>query len=197
MRGSSATLLLPNEVDALNALCDMAHKDADGRNSKALTMPKGGKDEGGPPLRLQNLHLRARVSACRVLLEVASGTNYLDALEKHGMTHLEFQVMRHKDHDFALVCEAARRFRDENMVAKAERALERLATTEDCGLNVKAATFILERLASKRYARTDSVASGGGSGPKNVYNIVIQGFPQGQPCGNLATNPTSTPVIDA
>ena len=113
------------------------------------------------------------------------------------MTAVEFSAVRMHDNDFELVWEAAKRVRDAETADLAADGLRRLCTEDGCELNVKAITFALERLNRKTYGRDESGHSEGGSGPKNVYNIVIQGFPQGQPCGNLATNPTSTPVIDA
>jgi len=183
-----APALTPDELTALDGLCDLAH-------TKQKLLPNG-KPEEGRPLRLQNLALPARVKAVRVLLDFAAGGKYADSLAKHGLTALEFSTMRHKDHDLGLVWEAAKRVKAADTAILAADGLRRLMTEEGCELNAKAVMFALERLDGKTYGKTDQGAGGGGSGPRSVYNIVIQGFPQGQPCGNLATNPSSTPSID-
>ncbi len=186
MRHTKDTLT-QDESDAINALADLAsppnqHKLVEGKER--------------PPLRLQNLALPARVAACRVVLSMANGTPYMAALQEQGLTHLQFEVIRHKDHDFALVVEAAKRVRDALTVAKAAQGLDRLLTDDECGLNVKAIMFAAERLDPERFGHKADGASGGGSGPKVVYNIVIPAVSGVQSCGNLAATPQTTPIIE-
>lgn len=183
-------ILTPSEIDAINLLCDLAQNP----HNKQLQLTDESKDSTkGPPLRLQNLALPARVSACRVVLAVANGVHYTKALDQYGMTHLEFTAMRLKDKDFFAVFEAAKHVRDLKTAANAHIGLDRLITEDGCELNAKAVMFALERLDTERFGKREDGQDGGKSGARTVYNIVINA----QPCGNLAENPAQTPTIDA
>ena len=193
MKADKVSPLSPDELSALDGLCALAHT----KNSKSNKQIALGKPEGGPPLRLQNLALPARVKAVRVMIAFAAGETYARALAQNGLTAIDFSVIRHQDHDFSLVWEAAKRVKASETALLAGDGLRRLITEDGCELNAKAVMFAAERLAPDLFGKVVADGAGGGSGPNNVYNIIIQGFPQGQPCGNLATNTTSTPVIDA
>ncbi len=183
-------ILTPTEIDAINLLCDLAKNP----HNKQLQLSDDGQIPAkGPPLRLQNLALPARVSACRVVLAVANGVHYTTALDQYGMTHLEFTAMRLKDKDFFAVFEAAKHVRDLKTAANAHIGLDRLITEDGCELNAKAVMFALERLDPERFGKTADASDGGGkSGARTVYNIVINA----QPCGNLATTGADAPIID-
>ena len=183
-------ILTPAEIDAINLLCDLAKN----QHNKQLQLSDDGQIPAkGPPLRLQNLALPARVSACRVVLAVANGVHYAQALKDNDLTHLQFTAMRLKDKDFFAVFEAAKRIRDEMTVAKARTGLDRLISEDGCELNAKAVMFAAERLDPERFGKTADASDGGGkSGARTVYNIVINA----QPCGNLATTGAGSPVID-
>ena len=187
---SANKTLSQTELDNIEILCGLAH----GANSKQQQLTHKSDDPQGRPLRLQNLTLPARVSACRVVLDMANGGQYRASLQKWGLTHLEFEAIRHKDHNFALVVEAAKRVRDALQVADAQNGLNRLITEDGCELNAKAVMFAAERLDPKRYGKaTDE--NGSGSAPKTIYNIVINATPTGQSCGNIATTPIDAEVI--
>lgn len=187
-------ILTPSEIDAINLLCDLAKN----QHNKQLQLTDESSDPPNrPPLRLQNLALPARVSACRVVLAVANGVHYAQALKDNGLTHLQFTAMRLKDKDFFAVFEAAKRIRDEMTVAKARTGLDRLVSEDGCELNAKAVMFAAERLDPERFGKREDGQDGGKSGAKTVYNIVINAGSAAQPCGNLAENPMRTPVIDA
>ena len=184
-------ILSTDELADLDILCDLANKPS---NKQLQLTDETNDSPNRPPLRLQNLALPARVSACRVVLAVANGVHYTKALDQYGMTHLEFTAMRLKDKDFFAVFEAAKHVRDLKTAANAHIGLDRLITEDGCELNAKAVMFALERLDSERFGKKDDDEGGGGkSGARTVYNIVINA----QPCGNLAENPTQTPTIDA
>ena len=190
---SKKNILSPQELADLETLCDLAH-----HPNKQLQLTDQTNDSPKrPPLRLQNLALPARVSACRVILEVADGVQYQKALADNGLSHLQFTAIRLKDHDMGLVFEAAKRVRDGLTTAKAQTGLDRLISEDGCGLNAKAVMFAAERLDPERFGKAAEEQDGGRSGPKTVYNIVINAAPTAQPCGNIAANPVSTPVIDA
>lgn len=182
-------ILTPTEIDAINLLCDLA-KDP----HKQLLADETNETNDRPPLRLQNLALPARVSACRVVLAVANGERYQEALADNGLSHLQFTAIRLKDHDLGLVFEAAKRVRDGLTVAKAQTGLDRLISEDGCGLNAKAVLFAAERLDPERFGKSPDGQDGGKSGGvRTVYNIVINA----QPCGNIAETNMQTPVIDA
>jgi len=191
---SKNKILSPQELADLETLCSLAH-----HPNKQLQLTDDGQIPAkGPPLRLQNLALPMRVCACRVLLAVANGAHYKQALADQGLTHLQFTAIRHKDHDFALVFEAAKRASLALTAANAKTGLDRLVTEDGCGLNAKAVMFAAERLDPERFGKAaDEQGGGGRSGAKTVYNIVINAGSGARPCGNLAENPTQTPVIDA
>ena len=184
-------ILTPTEIDAINLLCDIAKNP----HNKQLQLADESSDPTNrPPLRLQNLALPARASACRVVLAVANGERYQKALADNGLSHLQFTAIRLKDHDLGLVFEAAKRVRDEMTVAKAQTGLDRLISEDGCDLNAKAVLFAAERLDPERFGKAADGQEGGKSGgARTVYNIVINA----QPCGNLAENTMQTPVIDA
>ena len=182
--------LSKQELDDLDILCSLAN----GPNKKLQLTDETSDSKKRPPWRLQNLALPTRVSAVRVLLAVANGVYYNKALTDNGLSHLQFTAIRHKDHDFALVFEAAKRASLALTAAKAKTGLDRLVSEDGCGLNAKAVMFAAERLDPERFGKKDDGDEGGGrSGAKTVYNIVINA----QSCGNLAENPTQTPIIDA
>ena len=190
---SKKNILSPQELADIETLCDLAH-----HPNKQLQLTDQTNDSPKrPPLRLQNLALPVRVAACRVLLAIANGERYHKALADQGLTHLQFTAVRHKDHNFALVYEAAKRVHAEVTAVNAQNGLDRLITEDECGLNAKAVMFAAERLDPERFGKAAEEQDGGRSGPKTVYNIVINAAPTAQPCGNIAANPVSTPVIDA
>ena len=189
---SKTNTLSPDEIRNIEILCDLAHS----ANSKQLQLTDKSNDSQSRPLRLQNLALPARVAACRVVLGMANGVPYRETLKNEGLTHLEFEAIRHKDHDFALVVEAAKRVRDSLQAADAQSGLNRLITEDECGLNAKAVMFAAERLDPKRFGKAAEDGEGGKSGAKTIYNIVINGVSGAQPCDNLATKGGQEPVID-
>ena len=190
---SKNKILSQQELADLETLCSLAH-----HPNKQLQLTDETSDSPNrPPLRLQNLALPARVSACRVILAVANGARYQQALADNGLSHLQFTAIRLKDHDLGLVFEAAKRVRDGLTVAKAQSGLDRLISEDGCGLNAKAVMFAAERLDPERFGKREDGQEGGKSGAKTVYNIVINAGSAARPCGNLAENPTQTPVIDA
>lgn len=189
---SKTNTLSLDELQSIETLCDLAHT----ANTKHLQLADKSNNSLPRPLRLQNLTLPARVSACRVVLDMAEGTPYRKSLQKQGLTHLQFEVIRHKDHDFALVVEAAKRVRDALQAADAQSGLSRLITEDECGLNAKAVMFAAERLDPKRFGRAAEDGEGGRSGVKAVYNIVINAGSGGLSCDNLATKGSQEPVID-
>lgn len=190
---SKTQTLTPTEIDAINLLCDLAHKPT----SKQLQLDGDSRDVAkSPPLRLQNLALPVRARACRVVLAFVDGANYRDALGRQGLTHLEFTAIRQKDHNFALMFEAAKRVKAELTAANAQTGLDRLVTEDKCDLNAKAVMFALERLSADRFGRGADGQDGVRSGPKVVYNIVINADSGGRHCGNLATTATETPIIE-
>ena len=188
---SKTNTLSPDEIRNIEILCDLAHS----ANSKQLQLTDKSNDSQSRPLRLQNLALPARVAACRVVLGMANGIPYRETLKNEGLTHLEFEAIRHKDHDFALVVEAAKRVRDSLQAADAQSGLNRLITEDECGLNAKAVMFAAERLDPKRFGKAAEDSEGGKSGAKTIYNIVINGVSGAQPCDNLATTPIDAEVI--
>lgn len=190
---SKNKILSPQELADLETLCSLAH-----HPNKQLQLTDETSDSPNrPPLRLQNLALPARISVCRVILAVANGARYQQALADNGLSHLQFTAIRLKDHDLGLVFEAAKRVRDGLTVAKAQSGLDRLISEDGCGLNAKAVMFAAERLDPERFGKREDGQDGGKSGAKTVYNIVINTGSAARPCGNLAENPTQTPVIDA
>ena len=190
---SKNKILSPQELADLETLCSLAH-----HPNKQLQLTDETNDSPNrPPLRLQNLALPARVSACRVVLAVANGERYQKALADNGLSHLQFTAIRLKDHDLGLVFEAAKRVRDGLTVAKAQTGLDRLISEDGCELNAKAVMFAAERLDPERFGKREDGQDGGKSGVKTVYNIVINAGSAARPCGNLAENPMQTPVIDA
>jgi len=190
----TSTVLSPDEMTALEILCDLANKPLSKQQQSAL---EDKNSPNPPPLRLQNLALPARVLACRVVLAVANGIHYTDALAKYGVSHLEFTAMRLKDKDFFAVFEAAKRIRDMRTAANAQIGLDRLLTEDECGLNAKAVMFALERLAPERYGKQSDEADGGGKGVKAIYNITINANSPVPPCGNLAEKAIEAEVVDA
>jgi len=187
-------ILSVTEMDAINLLCDLAVRPTN--NQQQLT-DKTKDSQNPPPVRLQNLALPARVAACRVVLAVANGVHYTDALAKYGLSHLEFTAMRLKDKDFFAVFEAAKRIRDMKTVANAQIGLDRLLTEDECGLNAKAVMFALERLNPQQFGRaSEDGGEGGRGGAKTVYNIVINAQSGPTPCGNLAANHIEAEVIN-
>lgn len=192
MKNESCIALTASELSALDGLCDLANAHRQNK-SKQLT---NGKAEEGRPLRLQNLDTPARVKAVKVMIDFAAGAKYADSLVKHGLTALEFSVIRHKDHNFGLVWEAAKRVKAADTAILAADGLRRLTTEEGCELNAKAVMFALERLDGKNYGKPDAGVAGGGSSAKSVYNIVIQGFSTAQPCDNRVATTVQSPVID-
>ena len=186
-------ILTTAEIDAINLLCDLANT----HTNKQLQLTDESKDSTKrPPLRLQNLALPARVSACRVVLAVANGVHYAQALKDNDLTHLQFTAMRLKDKDFFAVFETAKRIRDEMTVAKARTGLDRLISEDGCELNAKAVMFAAERLDPERFGKTADEQNSGKSSAKTIYNIVINAGSTAQPCGNLATTAVQTPPID-
>ncbi|MGN0844170.1 MAG: hypothetical protein ACI4QT_02995 [Kiritimatiellia bacterium] len=183
-----ASPLSPDEIEALDALGSLAVGNK--HNSNLLA---DASDDGGRPLCLQFAAVPARASALRVALDVANGEKYRSALAKRGLTHIEFEVIRHKSQYFTRLFEAAKRVRDALRAADAVAGLDSLITQEGCDLNAKAVLFAVERLLPDRFGKVADGHAGGTSGPKNVYNIVI---PLVQPCGNLAATPQNQPVID-
>lgn len=190
---SKNKILSPQELADLETLCSLAHHP----NKQLQLTDETNETNDRPPLRLQNLALPARVSACRVVLAVANGERYQKALADNGLSHLQFTAIRLKDHDLGLVFEAAKRVRDGLTVAKAQTGLDRLISEDGCELNAKAVMFAAERLDPERFGKREDGQDGGKSGAKTVYNIVINAGSAAQPCGNLAENPMQTPVIDA
>lgn len=190
---SKNKILSPQELADLETLCSLAHHP----NKQLQLTDETNETNDRPPLRLQNLALPARVSACRVVLAVANGERYQKALADNGLSHLQFTAIRLKDHDLGLVFEAAKRVRDGLTVAKAQTGLDRLISEDGCELNAKAVMFAAERLDPERFGKREDGQDGGKSGVKTVYNIVINAGSAAQPCGNLAENPMQTPVIDA
>ena len=190
---SKNKILSPQELADLETLCSLAH-----HPNKQLQLTDETSDSPNrPPLRLQNLALPARISACRVVLAVANGERYQKALTDNGLSHLQFTAIRLKDHDLGLVFEAAKRVRDGLTVAKAQTGLDRLISEDGCGLNAKAVMFAAERLDPERFGKAADEQDGGGrSGAKTVYNIVINAGSASRPCENLAAKPVSTPAID-
>ena len=192
---SKPTALDENEIAALDALGQLAYKPKSAKesidNSNLLEDASGA---GGPPPCVQfAAGSRVRVAACRVVLAVANGEKYRSALDANGVSHLEFELVRHKCHDFALIFEAARRVRDALTEADASTGLNRLVSEDGCEINAKAVLWALERLRPDRFGKPTESGSGGASGPKNVYNIIIPGV---KVCGNLATTPQNPPIID-
>lgn len=190
---SKNKILSTQELADLETLCSLAHHP----NKQLQLTDETNETNDRPPLRLQNLALPARVSACRVVLAVANGERYQKALADNGLSHLQFTAIRLKDHDLGLVFEAAKRVRDGLTVAKAQTGLDRLISEDGCELNAKAVMFAAERLDPERFGKREDGQDGGKSGTKTVYNIVINAGSAAQPCGNLAENPIQTPVIDA
>lgn len=187
-------LLTPKELDDLNILCDLANKPISKQQQLA---DKSGDSPKPPLLRLQNLALPMRVRACRAVLAMADGVHYQDALAQAGITHLEFYAIRHKDHDFALVWEAAKRASADLTAAKAKKGLDRLVSEDGCALNAKAVMFAAERLDPQQFGRaSEDGGEGGRGGAKTVYNIVINAQSGPTPCGNLAANPIEAEVIN-
>lgn len=185
-------ILTTAEIDAINLLCDLANT----HTNKQLQLTDESKDSTKrPPLRLQNLALPTRVKACRVVLDYVNGVNYRNALEKQGLTHLQFTAIRLKDHDFGLMYEAAKRMKAELTAANAQTGLDRLITEDGCGLNAKAVMFAAERLDPERFGKTADEQNSGKSSAKTIYNIVINAGSTAQPCGNLATTAVQTPPI--
>jgi len=183
-------VLTPKELDDLNILCDLAYKPI--TKQQQLT-DKSNDSQNPPPLRLQNLALPMRVRACRAVLAMSNGVHYQDALTEAGLTHLQFYAIRHKDHDFALVWEAAKRAAADLTAAKAKKGLDRLVSEDGCGLNAKAVLFAAERLDPEQFGKAAGEQENGGkSGVKAIYNITINA----NPCGNLAETDASTPAID-
>ena len=187
-------ILSTDELADLDILCDLANKPS---NKQLQLTDETNDSPNRPPLRLQNLALPMRVRACRVLLAVANGAHYKQALADQGLSHLQFTAIRHKDHDFALVFEAAKRASLALTAANAKTGLDRLVTEDGCGLNAKAVMFAAERLDPERFGKAADEQDGGGrSGAKTVYNIVINAGSGARPCGNLAETDASTPAID-
>ena len=190
---SKPTALDENEIAALDALGQLAYKPKSAKesidNSNLLEDASGA---GGRPSCLQFAAVPAHAKALRVALDVANGEPYRSALEKRGLTHIEFEVIRHKSQYFTRLFEAAKRVRDALRAADAVSGLDSLITKEGCELNAKAVLFAVERLMPDRFGKVADGASGGGC-PKNVYNITI---PLVNPCNNLATTPQNQPIID-
>lgn len=182
--------LSPDEVETLDALGSLADTNGSKPNSNLLA---DASDGGGRPSCLQFAAVPARASALRVALDVANGEKYRSALENRGLTHIEFEVIRHKSQYFTRLFEAAKRVRDALRAADAVSGLDSLITKEGCELNAKAVLFAVERLMPGRFGKVADGPADGTSGPKNVYNIVI---PLVQPCGNLAATPQNQPVIN-
>ena len=190
---SKNKILSQQELADIETLCSLAHTP----NKQLQLTDESGDSPNRPPLHLQNLALPARVSACRVVLSMANGVPYRKALADQGMTHLQFEAIRHKDHDFALVVEAAKRVRDSLQAADASSGLGRLLTEDECGLNAKAVMFAAERLEPERFGKREDGQDGGKGGAKTIYNIVINAGSAAQPCSNLVTTAVQTPSIDA
>ena len=186
-------ILSTDELADLDILCDLANKPS---NKQLQLTDETNDSPNRPPLRLQNLALPARVSACRVVLAVANGVHYMDALKQNGLSHLQFTAIRLKDKDFFAVFEAAKRIRDGMTMAKARTGLDRLISEDGCGLNAKAVMFAAERLDPERFGKKEDGQEGGRSGAKTIYNIVINAGSGARPCGNLAETDASTPAID-
>lgn len=184
--------LTADELSAIEILCDLAHKPT---NKQQQLTDGTNQTTEGPPLRLQNLGVPTRAAACRVALAVANGVHYTDALDKNGLTHLQFTAIRLKDRDFFAFFEAAKSVRDCRTAANAQIGLNRLLTEDGCGLNAKAVMFALERLDRKTYGKPTDEGEGGRGGAKTIYNIVINNN-NAQPCGNLATTTAENPTID-
>lgn len=185
-----AVPLSPDEVETLDALGSLADTKGSKSNSNLLA---DASDGGGRPSCLQFAAVPAHAKALRVALDVANGEKYRSALEKRGLTHIEFEVIRHKSQYFTRLFEAAKRVRDALRAADAVSGLDSLITKEGCELNAKAVLFAVERLMPDRFGKVADGSSGGASGPKNVYNITI---PLVNPCNNLATTPQNQPIID-
>lgn len=186
-------VLTPKELDDLNILCDLANKPISKQQQLA---DKSGDSPKPPLLRLQNLAHPLRVRACRAVLAMADGAHYQDALAAAGITHLEFYAIRHKDHDFALVWEAAKRASADLTAAKAKKGLDRLVSEDGCALNAKAVMFAAERLDPQQFGKATEDGGEGRGGAKTVYNIVINAQSAPNLCGNLAANAIPAEVID-
>lgn len=154
-------------------------------------------DNERPPALVQNLAHRARAEIVRAIIDIANGDSYHAALKKHGVTHLDMTAARHQDRELAVILSAAERIGAEDLARTAKESLRRLATEEGCELNVKAATFLAERLDRETFGQRQEGVGPGQGGAKVVYNIVINAGSGAQPCGNLATTEVSKDFLEA
>ena len=153
-------------------------------------------DLKGPPALVQNLAHRTRAEIVRAIIDIANGCGYHQSLKNNGISHLEMTAARHQDRELAVILSAAERIAADDLARTAKESLQRLATEEGCELNVKAATFLAERLDRETFGQR-SEDGGGQGGAKVVYNIVINAGSGAQPCGNFATTEGSKDFLEA
>lgn len=154
-------------------------------------------DNERPPALVQNLAHRTRAEVVRAIIDIANGCGYHQSLKNNGISHLEMTAARHQDRELAVILSAAERIAAEDLARTAKESLQRLATEEGCELNVKAATFLAERLDRETFGQRSEDGGHGQGGAKVVYNIVINAGSGAQPCGNFATTEGSKDFLEA
>lgn len=151
------------------------------------------------------LHARANDAPyLAVIVDVAGGVPYHDALKAHGLNHVEFMLAKTKHQEIGMIWAQANEMRDANDLQRCRTAFARLLEGDaENPPNVKAVLAGLEHLGGRKWQKGGGAEGGGKGGHNIVYNIQVLHAPRaatavigGKKCENSARIADDAEIIE-
>ena len=156
---------------------------------------------------LESYAPRARAEDARllaVIVDLAGGVPYHDAIAAHGLTHVEFMLGKNTHKEVGLLWTAANEMRDENDLQRCRTAFAKLLEGDaENPPNVKAVLAGLEHLGGRKWQKGGGAEGAGKGGHNIVYNIQVLHAPRaaavigaGGECENSARIADDADIIE-